>query len=283
MTTTAFALTLKCADKPGIVSAVSTAIFELGGNITDSAQYAHDDTGLFTLRMEIDVPEAASQTFEQLMRDELQRFNPELSIRRAADLRRAMILVSKADHCLWDLLYHWAAGDLPVTITAVVSNHEELRSLVEPYGIPFHHLPVTSESKPEQEAQLESLITETATDFVVLARYMQILSDEFCQRFPSRIINIHHSFLPGFKGARPYLQAYNRGVKLIGATAHFVTSDLDEGPIIEQDVVRVNHRELEADLAKIGRDVERRVLTRAVRLFAEDRVLLTGNRTVVFD
>ena len=283
MTTTAFVLTLKCADKPGIVSAVSTAIFELGGNITDSAQYAHDDTGLFTLRMEIDVPEAASQTFEQLMRDELQRFNPELSIRRAADLRRAMILVSKADHCLWDLLYHWAAGDLPVTITAVVSNHEELRSLVEPYGIPFHHLPVTSESKPEQEAQLESLITETATDFVVLARYMQILSDEFCQRYPSRIINIHHSFLPGFKGARPYQQAYNRGVKLIGATAHFVTSDLDEGPIIEQDVVRVNHRELEADLVKIGRDVERRVLTRAVRLFAEDRVLLTGNRTVVFD
>lgn len=283
MTTTAFVLTLKCADKPGIVSAVSTAIFELGGNITDSAQYAHDDTGLFTLRMEIDVPEGAAQTFEQHMRDELDRFDPELSIRRAADLRRAIILVSKADHCLWDLLYHWAAGDLPVTITAVVSNHEALRELVKPYGIPFHHLPVTAETKSRQEAELETLITETETDFVVLARYMQILSDDFCTRFPSRIINIHHSFLPGFKGARPYLQAYNRGVKLIGATAHFVTSDLDEGPIIEQDVVRVNHRELEADLAKIGRDVERRVLTRAVRLFAEDRVLLTGNRTVVFD
>lgn len=283
MTDTAFVLTLKCADKPGIVSAVSTAIFELGGNITDSAQYAHDDTGLFTLRMEIDVPGDRAASFEQHMQTELDRFTPELAIRRASDLRRAMILVSTADHCLWDLLYHWAAGDLPVVITAVVSNHEALRELVEPYGIPFHHLPVTPETKPAQEAKLEALIHETETDFVALARYMQILSDEFCQRFPSRIINIHHSFLPGFKGARPYQQAYNRGVKLIGATAHFVTSDLDEGPIIEQDVVRVNHRELEADLAKIGRDVERRVLTRAVRLFAEDRVLLTGNRTVVFD
>lgn len=283
MTETAFVLTLKCADKPGIVSAVSTAIFTLGGNITDSAQYAHDDTGLFTLRMEIDVPERAANTFEQHIRDELHRFDPELSIRHASQLRRALILVSKADHCLWDLLYHWAAGDLPIEITAVVSNHEELRGLVEPYGIAFHCLPVTPETKSEREAELEQIISETETDFVVLARYMQILSDEFCQRHPSRIINIHHSFLPGFKGARPYQQAYNRGVKLIGATAHFVTSDLDEGPIIEQDVVRVNHRMLEADLAKIGRDVERRVLTRAVRLFAEDRVLLTGNRTVVFD
>jgi formyltetrahydrofolate deformylase len=165
----------------------------------------------------------------------------------------------------------------------VVSNHETLRSLVEPYGIPFHFMPVTPETKSAREAELDELVKETETDFIVLARYMQILSDAFCSRYPARIINIHHSFLPGFKGARPYQQAYDRGVKLIGATAHFVTSDLDEGPIIEQDVVRVNHRMLEADLAKIGRDVERRVLTKAIRLHAEDRVILTGSRTVVFD
>ncbi len=283
MTETAFVLTLKCTDRPGIVSAVSTSIFDLGGNITDSAQYAHEASETFTLRMEVDVPEAAAAGFESTMRDKLKQFDPQLSIRKKADLRRALIMVSKADHSLWDILYHWAAGDLPLEITGVVSNHEDLRSLVEPYGIPFHHAPITPENKAAREAELDALITETRTDFVVLARYMQILSDSFCSRYPGRIINIHHSFLPGFKGARPYQQAYDRGVKLIGATAHFVTSDLDEGPIIEQDVVRVNHRMLEADLAKIGRDVERRVLTRAVRLFAEDRVILTGNRTVVFD
>lgn len=283
MSDTAFVLTLKCADRPGIVSVVSTAIFNLGGNITDSAQYAHDDTQSFTLRMEIDVPEASAAKFESTMREELAQFDPALSIRTADHKRRALIMVSTADHCLWDILYHWAAGDLPVEITGVVSNHEALRSLVEPYGIPFHYLPVTADSKAEREAELDALIADTDTDFVVLARYMQILSDSFCARYPGRIINIHHSFLPGFKGAKPYHQAYERGVKLIGATAHFVTSDLDEGPIIEQDVVRVNHRMLGDDLAKTGRDVERRVLTRAVRLFAEDRVMLTGNRTVVFD
>lgn len=283
MTDTAFLLTLKCTDRPGIVAVVSTAIFRLGGNITDSAQYAHDDSASFTLRMEIDVPESATATFEQTMREELAQFDPVLTIRRRADLRRAIIMVSKADHSLWDILYHWAAGDLPVEITGVVSNHDALRSLVEPHGIPFHYMPITPETKAEREAELDALVRDTGSDFIVLARYMQILSDAFCSRYPARIINIHHSFLPGFKGAKPYQQAYDRGVKLIGATAHFVTSDLDEGPIIEQDVVRVNHRMLEADLAKIGRDVERRVLTRAVRLHAEDRVILTGNRTVVFD
>lgn len=283
MTETAFVLALKCTDRPGIVSAVSTSIFDLGGNITDSAQYAHEASETFTLRMEVDVPGVAADGFESTMRDKLKQFDPELSIRKKAELRRALIMVSRADHSLWDILYHWAAGDLPLEITGVVSNHEDLRSLVEPYGIPFHYAPITPENKAAREAELDALIAETRTDFVVLARYMQILSDGFCSRYPGRIINIHHSFLPGFKGARPYQQAYDRGVKLIGATAHFVTSDLDEGPIIEQDVVRVNHRMLEADLAKIGRDVERRVLTRAVRLFAEDRVILTGNRTVVFD
>ena len=283
MTDTAFVLTLKCTDRPGIVSVVSTAIFNLGGNITDSAQYAHDDSTSFTLRMEIDVPARSADTFEQTIRAELGQFDPVLTIRKTADLRRALIMVSTADHCLWDILYHWAAGDLPLEITGVVSNHETLRSLVEPYGIPFHYMPITPDTKSEREAELDALVHETRSDFIVLARYMQILSDDFCNRYAARIINIHHSFLPGFKGARPYQQAYDRGVKLIGATAHFVTSDLDEGPIIEQDVVRVNHRMLEADLAKIGRDVERRVLTRALRLHAEDRVILTGNRTVVFD
>lgn len=283
MTDTAFVLTLKCTDRPGIVSVVSTAIFNLGGNITDSAQYAHDDSSSFTLRMEIDVPDATAATFEHTMRNQLAQFDPVLTIRKKSDLRRALIMVSKADHCLWDILYHWAAGDLPLEITGVVSNHETLRSLVEPYGIPFHFMPISAETKAEREAELDALVHETRSDFIVLARYMQILSDDFCGRYAARIINIHHSFLPGFKGAKPYQQAYDRGVKLIGATAHFVTSDLDEGPIIEQDVVRVNHRMLEADLAKIGRDVERRVLTRALRLHAEDRVILTGNRTVVFD
>jgi len=283
MTDTAFVLTLKCADKPGIVAAVSAAIFSLGANITDSAQYAHDDSGSFTLRMEVDVPSASVEVFDETLHRELAQFRPELSIRKTAHLRRAIIMVTSADHCIWDILYHWAAGDLPIDIAGVVSNHETLRSLVEPYGIPFHFMPVTPETKAASEAELEALVTDTQTDFIVLARYMQILSDTFCSRYPARIINIHHSFLPGFKGARPYKQAYDRGVKLIGATAHFVTSDLDEGPIIEQDVVRVNHRMLEADLAKIGRDVERRVLTKAIRLHAEDRVILTGNRTVVFD
>lgn len=283
MTDTAFVLTLKCTDRPGIVSAVSTAIFTLGANITDSAQYAHDASTTFTLRMEIDVPAASADTFEATMQRELAQFEPVLSIRKKAHLRRVLLMVSKADHCIWDILYHWAAGDLPIDIAGVVSNHDALRSLVELYGIPFHVLPITPETKAEREAELDALVAETETDFIVLARYMQILSDDFCSRYPARIINIHHSFLPGFKGAKPYQQAYDRGVKLIGATAHYVTSDLDEGPIIEQDVVRVSHRMLEDDLAKIGRDVERRVLTRAIRLHAEDRVILTGNRTVVFD
>lgn len=283
MTDTAFVLTLKCTDRPGIVSAVSTAIFTLGANITDSAQYAHDASTTFTLRMEIDVPATSADTFEATMQRELAQFEPVLSIRKKAHLRRVLLMVSKADHCIWDILYHWAAGDLPIDIAGVVSNHDALRSLVEPYGIPFHVLPITPETKAEREAELDALVVETETDFIVLARYMQILSDDFCSRYPARIINIHHSFLPGFKGAKPYQQAYDRGVKLIGATAHYVTSDLDEGPIIEQDVVRVSHRMLEDDLAKIGRDVERRVLTRAIRLHAEDRVILTGNRTVVFD
>ncbi|WP_206541957.1 formyltetrahydrofolate deformylase [Leucobacter celer] len=276
-------LTLRCTDEPGIVAAVSQTVFAHGANITDSAQYAHERSGTFTLRMEIDVPADGEARFDADLRSELARFDPVLSLRRRDRLRRVVIMVSKADHCLWDLLYHWRSGDLPVEIVAVVGNHDALRPLVEPHGIPFHLLPITAETKARQEERLHDIVSETGADFIVLARYMQILSDDFCARYPGRIINIHHSFLPGFKGAKPYHQAYDRGVKLIGATAHYVTGDLDEGPIIEQNVVRVSHRQLEDDLVRTGRDVERRVLTRAVRLHAEDRVMLTGHRTVVFD
>lgn len=276
-------LTLRCSDEPGIVAAVSQTIFAHGANITESAQYAHERSQTFTLRMEVDVPAGEETRFDAALREALARFDPILSLRRKSKLRRVILMVSRADHCLWDLLYHWQAGDLPIDIVAVVSNHESLKPLVEPHGIPFHLLPITPETKTEQEAKLRELVAETGTDFIVLARYMQILSDEFCSHYPGRIINIHHSFLPGFKGAKPYHQAYARGVKLIGATAHYVTSDLDEGPIIEQDVVRISHRHLEDDLVNMGRDVERRVLTRAVRLHAEDRVMLTGARTVVFE
>ncbi|MEN9621030.1 MAG: Formyltetrahydrofolate deformylase [Actinomycetota bacterium] len=281
--TSSLVLTLRCVDQPGIVKAASEAIFSQGGTITDSAQFAHDRSGTFLLRTEIAVPDARRGALEEMLRENLARFDPVLSIRPRERRRRMMLMVSTADHCLLEILYHWRLGELPIDIVGVVSNHESLREVAESAGIPFHVLPVTRENKPEQEAALERLVTAASADFIVLARYMQILSDDFCARYPGRIINIHHSFLPGFKGAKPYHQAYDRGVKLIGATAHYVTADLDEGPIIEQDVVRVSHRHNELDLVRIGRDVERRVLTRAIALHADDRVMLSGDRTVIFE
>ena len=276
-------LTIQCQDQPGIVKAATEAIYSNGGNIIESAQFSHDPTETFCLRMEVDIPPTQANSFSMALREQLSRFDPMISVRAFEQRRKVVLMVSKADHCLLDILYHWAADELPVDIVAVVANHKNLEPLAESYGIPFHLLQITPENKAEQEAMLHSIVSESGGDFIVLARYMQILSDEFCSRYPGRIINIHHSFLPGFKGARPYHQAYERGVKLIGATAHYVTSDLDEGPIIEQDVVRVSHRLDGDDLVKVGRDVERRVLTRAIRLHAEDRVMLTGTRTVVFD
>jgi formyltetrahydrofolate deformylase len=276
-------LTVQCHDQPGIVKATTEVIFANGGNIVESSQFSHDPKATFCLRMEIDIPCEQTNDFGLSIRDQLARFDPTISVRPWQQRRKLVLMVSKADHCLLDILYHWAADELPVEIVAVASNHTSLQPLVTPYKIPFHLLQITPETKAEQEAKLHSIVSETNADFIVLARYMQILSDEFCSRYPGRIINIHHSFLPGFKGARPYHQAYERGVKLIGATAHYVTSDLDEGPIIDQDVVRVSHRQNGDDLVKVGRDVERRVLTRAIRFHAEDRVMLTGNRTVVFD
>jgi formyltetrahydrofolate deformylase len=212
----------------------------------------------------------------------MKRFQPLLGIRLASERRRALIMVSKLDHCLVDLLYRWNLDELAIDIPVIVSNHPDCAPIAARYGIPFRHIPVTSETKVEAEALLGELVREHRVDFIVLARYMQILSPEFFEAMPGSIINIHHSFLPSFKGARPYHQAYERGVKLIGATAHYVTADLDEGPIIEQSVIRVTHAQSAEDLVALGRDIERTVLARAVRLQSEDRVVLTGARTIVF-
>ncbi len=212
----------------------------------------------------------------------LGKFSPSLHIRPTAQKPRALVLVTKESHCLRDLMYLLELGELPIEIPLVISNREDLKSLVESHGIPFLHLPVTSGNKTEQEKVMLSKIDELKIDFVVLARYMQILSADFCNTLPGKIINIHHSFLPGFKGAKPYHQAHDRGVKIIGATAHFVTSDLDEGPIIEQDVAHVTHSATPEEMIALGRDIERRVLARAVKLFAEDRIFIVGHRTVVF-
>ena len=226
---------------------------------------------------------ASLDTARKVLFEGLSKFNPELTIRDNASPKRALIMVTKESHCLRDLLYLLELGELPIQIPLVVGNHEELKSLVESHGIRFKHLPVSSENKKSSETQLLSLIDSEKIDFLVLARYMQILSPDFCSKLSNRIINIHHSFLPGFKGAKPYHQAHAKGVKIIGATAHFVTKDLDEGPIIEQDVAHVSHASTPEELIAIGRDIERRVLARAVKLYAEDRIFIVGNRTVIFN
>ncbi|MEV7392220.1 formyltetrahydrofolate deformylase [Streptomyces sp. NPDC091215] len=277
-----YILTVSCPDQPGIVHALSAGINESKGNILESAQFSDPTTGTFTVRVLLETPVADAEGLRDELSLRLARFDPVLSLRPEEQRRRVLLMVSKFDHCLVDLLYRWDLGELPVDIPLIVSNHLDLAPIAERYGIPFVHLPVTRDTKPEAEAELLRLVVEHRVDFVVLARYMQVLSDDLCRRLSGRVINIHHSFLPGFKGAKPYHQAHERGVKLIGATAHFVTADLDEGPIIEQDVVRVGHRHTAPELVSIGRDVERIVLARAVRLHAEDRVVLTGSRTVVF-
>ena len=222
-------------------------------------------------------------TARNVLFEGLSKFNPELTIRDNASPKRALVMVTKESHCLRDLLYLLELGELPIQIPLVVGNHEELKSLVESHGIKFKYLPVSSENKERSETQLLSLIDSEKIDFLVLARYMQILSPDFCDKLSNRIVNIHHSFLPGFKGAKPYHQAHAKGVKIIGATAHFVTKDLDEGPIIEQDVAHVSHASTPEELIAIGRDIERRVLARAVKLYAEDRIFIVGNRTVIFN
>jgi formyltetrahydrofolate deformylase len=277
-----YILTLRCADQPGIVRSLAEGIVQAKGNITESAQFSDPPTGLFCLRTAFESPEEDVEAIRSLVAGAVRGFQPVLTLRRESSRRRVLVMASRFDHCVRDLLYRWDIGELPADVRLVVSNHETCRPIAERYGLPYHHIPVTAATKPEAERRLLALVAEHEIDLVVLARYMQVLSDEACRRLEGHAINIHHSFLPGFTGARPYHQAYERGVKLIGATAHFVTPDLDEGPIIEQDVARVEHGHTPEQLVAFGRDVERLVLARAVRLYAEDRVLLVGARTVVF-
>ncbi len=273
--------TLQCADQPGIVHAMTTAILNCGGNIIENQQFTDYPTNTFVMRTRFETSQGLASA-QKSLDDGLGKFSPALRIRPTEQKPRALILVTKESHCLRDLMYLLELGELPIEIPLVISNHEELKTLVESHGIPFQYLPITSANKAEQEKVVLNKIAELKIDFVVLARYMQILSAEFCKALPGKIINIHHSFLPGFKGAKPYHQAHDRGVKIIGATAHFVTADLDEGPIIEQDVAHVNHSATPEEMIALGRDIERRVLARAVKLFAEDRIFIVGHRTVVF-
>ncbi|HNR23003.1 MAG TPA: formyltetrahydrofolate deformylase [Steroidobacteraceae bacterium] len=287
LTETSYVLRLTCPNRPGIVAAVSTFLYQHGCNILDAQQFDDTQSELFFSHIvfnPVDAGGAATieplrERFAALARD----FAMDWSIEDRARRARVLLLVSKQDHCLADLLYRWHSGELAMDVVGIVANHpRETYAHVTFGAVPFHYLPVTRETRPQQEAQLRTVIRDTRADLVVLARYMQILSDELTRELAGRCINIHHSFLPGFKGARPYHQAYARGVKVIGATAHYVTADLDEGPIIEQDVERVTHRDGPDDLARRGRDIERRVLARAVRAHINHRIIVNGHRTIVF-
>jgi formyltetrahydrofolate deformylase len=272
---------LQCEDQPGIVHAMTSAVLACGGNIIENQQFTDPTTNSFVMRTRFET----SQNLEgatKALKDGLTKFNPDLRIRPTEEKPRVLVMVTKESHCLRDLLYLVELGELRIDIPLVISNREDLKSLVEAHGIKFKYLPVTAGSKLDQENEVLKLIDELKIDFVVLARYMQILSKQFCEKLPGKIINIHHSFLPGFKGAKPYHQAHDRGVKIIGASAHFVTNDLDEGPIIEQDVAHVTHIATPDELIAIGRDIERRVLSKAVKYFADDKIFIVGKRTVVF-
>ncbi|CCQ73029.1 formyltetrahydrofolate deformylase [Magnetospira sp. QH-2] len=276
-------LRLSCENKVGIVAAVAKLIADVEGNILDSSQFDDRSTGKFFMRTEFElVGEQGLPAFQnRFARDVAKPFDMFWSLHDKGEKVRALVLVSKGDHCLEDLLYRSGKGTLPIEVTAVASNHQSLRPNAQSRGIPFHYLPIVDGDKAAQEAQVLGLMKETGAELLILARYMQILSPELCRQLRGRAINIHHSFLPGFKGAKPYHRAHDRGVKLIGATAHYVTEDLDEGPIIEQAVEPVSHRDYPEDLIALGRDIESKVLSRAVRLHAEHRVFLNGIKTVV--
>jgi formyltetrahydrofolate deformylase len=290
-----FILTLACRDAKGIVHAVSGLLYQAGCNIVDSQQFGdlegEDATGLFFMRVHFQAPPqlASAATLATLFEHTRQQFGMQVRFHAVAARPRVLLMVSQHGHCLNDLLFRWKSGSLPVDIPAIVSNHRSFEALAGSYGIAFHHLPIAkadaggsnAQAKRAQEQQIEALIEREGVDLVVLARYMQILSPEFCRLLAGRAINIHHSFLPSFKGARPYFQAHARGVKLIGATAHYVTADLDEGPIIEQDVQRVDHTLSAEDFTAAGRDIECMVLARAVRWHVEHRVLINGHKCVV--
>lgn len=280
-----FILTLSCPNRPGIVAAISTKLFDLGANITEAQQFDDVDSVRFFMRIAFDMARAddAAARIGGEMKALAETFSMRWSLRDMSRPQKVLLLVSRFDHCLVDLLYRWRIGELPIEPVGIIANHpRETYADVEFYGIPFHHFPIIRDRKAEQEARIWRVFEESGAELAVLARYMQVLSNELSARLSGRCINIHHSFLPGFKGARPYHQAFARGVKLIGATAHYVTSDLDEGPIIEQDVERVSHADMPDDLIRKGRDIERRVLARAVRYHVEQRTILNGHKTIVF-
>jgi formyltetrahydrofolate deformylase len=276
-----YVLTIACPDRVGIVAAVSGLLATHHGNIIESDQFSDTESGQFFMRLVFDLDEPTEPVLLEHFTPLAQQFAMDWRLYSPRQRPRVMILVSKAEHCLNDLLYRHRTGALPMDIAAIVSNHGELAHLAEWHALPYHHLPVTPGAKPAQEREILKLVEQTRTELVILARYMQILSPELCQALAGRIINIHHSFLPGFKGAKPYHQAYHRGVKLIGATAHFVTANLDEGPIIEQEVERVDHAQTPEQLAAVGRDIENIVLARALHYYLERRVFVNGSKTVV--
>ena len=275
-------LTLVCPDRPGIVASISQGLVELDANILENAQFSDQPTNTFVMRTRFETPVESSVWVEDALQPRSSELGATVRVRREDQRQRVIVMVSKYDHCLVDLLYRWRAGELAIDIPVVVSNHPDLRELVTGHGIAFEELPAGAENRPAADARLLELAEKHQVDLVVLARYMQVLSEPVCRELEGRAINIHHSFLPGFKGAKPYHQAWQRGVKLIGATAHYVTADLDEGPIIDQDVARVSHAHTPEQMLIIGRDLERLVLSRAVKAHAEGRVFLLGRRTVVF-
>ena len=281
-----YVLTLRCQDRPGIVAGVTTLLFSQGGNILEAQQFDDAETNGFFMRvvfaMEDSTESGGEAGFRRGMAQIADDFKMEWRLRSEHARTKALIMVSQLDHCLLDLLYHVRSRELPMDVVAIASNHPRSAHPTLDEATPYHHFPITASTKPQQEAQVRQLIEETGAELVILARYMQILSDELNSYLAGRCINIHHSFLPAFKGAKPYHQAHHRGVKIIGATAHYVTADLDEGPIIAQDVERVTHNDSAQTLINKGREIERRVLTRAVALHLEDRVLLNGAKTVVF-
>ncbi|WLS04838.1 formyltetrahydrofolate deformylase [Shinella oryzae] len=280
---TTFVLTVTCPSTRGIVAAISGFLADMACNIVDSSQFDDLNSGRFFMRISFLSEEGKTEEdLREALKPIVDRFSMETELYNQETRMKVLLMVSRFGHCLNDLLYRSRIGALPIDLVGVVSNHLDYQKVVVNQDIPFHHIPVTKENKPQAEARIMDIVESTGTELVVLARYMQVLSDQMCQRMSGRIINIHHSFLPSFKGANPYKQAYQRGVKLIGATAHYVTADLDEGPIIEQDTVRVTHAQSAEDYVSLGRDVEAQVLARAVHAHIHHRVLINGSRTVVF-
>ncbi len=280
-----FVLKFSCEDKPGVVNALTGVLLARGANITDAHQFNDPTTGRFFIWVAFTIADAGCDADEMTaaMEEVRQTFSAEMSIRDQSQPKKVLIMVSHLDHCLGDLLYRMRIGEMEMEVVGIISNHPMSKLKISMIGdIPYHHLPITPDTKPQQEAQVKQIIDESGAELVVLARYMQILSDDLSAFLEGRCVNIHHSSLPGFKGAKPYHQAFDRGVKLIGATAHLVTADLDEGPIIEQDIEHIGHADMPDELVRKGRDIERRVLARAVSYLLQDRVFLNGSKTVVF-